>query len=252
MEDNSEPKAIITTIRHGEKDVSGKLTTDGVLQAERKGSKSKYLKGDVILLHSGVERVKDTLVSFAQHMNYDNYSTLESANKLINYQGYVSQYLQYVYDSKEKGILFSKWDEVSGKEAEFDRIVSFLSQENTSSEPEIYPSPKHMAIRLARIIATEIDFATITIPDVRTNFVNGTHEPVLMSFLYYFLQDYSPKDANNFVKSIGGTVDYTEGFDIYIYEDLKSSNKVLFKFKEIEKEVDQIKLKAFCLSENIR
>jgi hypothetical protein len=58
-----------------------------------------------------------------------------------------------------------------------------------------------MAIRLARVLSTEIDLATITIPEIMDNIINGTHEPVLMSFLYYFLQDYNPTDSN-FVDSI--------------------------------------------------
>jgi hypothetical protein len=70
----------------------------------------------------------------------------------------------------------------------------------------------------------------------------------LMSFLYYFLQDYNPTDSN-FVDSIWWSVNYTEGFEIYIYQKINGKSKIIFKFRNIEKEVDQIKLKEFCMSE---
>ncbi|MFS8130830.1 MAG: histidine phosphatase family protein [Candidatus Dojkabacteria bacterium] len=246
----SKPKAIITTIRHGEKDKDGALTERGRQQAAERGDHVHYLQGDIILLHSGVTRVKDTLESFAKHLNLKEDISSDALKNEFNFQSYTSQYLQYVYDSKNKGELFGSWDSVEGREAEEERMAKFLSQNNVSSEPEIYPSPKQMAIRLARVIATQIDFATITVPEVRTNFVNGSHEPVIMSFLYYFLQDFNPSDSL-FLQKIGGSVDFTEGFGIYIYDQPNGSNKVIFKFRDIEKEMDQVKLKEFCLSENV-
>jgi len=245
------PKAIITTIRHGEKDKDGALTERGRQQAAERGDHVHYLHGDIILLHSGVTRVKDTLESFAKHLNLKGDISGETLERELKFQSYTSQYLQYVYDSKNKGELFGNWDNVEGREAEEERMRKFLSQNSSSSEPDIYPSPKQMAVRLARVIATQIDFATITIPEVRTNFVNGSHEPVLMSFLYYFLQDYDPTDIE-FLQKIGGSVDFTEGFGIYIYDQQDGSNKVIFKFRDIEKEIDQSRLKAFCLSESVR
>lgn len=119
---------------------------------------------------------------------------LSNKNPHIDVQmnSFPSHYLQYLYDPKIKGILFSHWDDSTSEEEHLNKINNFLNLRDTSTEKEIFPSPKHMAIRLARILATEIDLATITASDVMNNIINGTHEPVLMSFLYYFLQDYVP------------------------------------------------------------
>lgn len=244
--------AIISTIRHGEKDDSGKLTLNGFRQGGSKGKETKHLKGDIVLLHSGVDRVKDTLTSFANYLGNENITFDEKLiENLHEYNSYISQYLQYLYDSSNKGELFSKWDDLKDPELIDKRMNNFLNLRDKSEEPDIHPSPKQMAIRVARVLSTEIDFATITIPEVRTNFVNGTHEPVIMSFLYYFLQDFEPKSFD-FINEIKGSVDFSEGFDIKIYQDLKGDNKVIFKFRDFIKEVDQFKLKEFCLSEKVR
>ena len=244
--------AIISTIRHGEKDELGKLTLNGFLQGINKGKQTRHLKGDIVLVHSGVDRVKDTLLSFANYLGNKEVAVSEDLIKnLKNYNSYISHYLQYLYDSSNKGLLFKSWDNIKDNEACDRRMNEFLNLRDFSPEPDIFPSPKHMAIRVARVLATEIDFATITIPEVRTNFINGTHEPVIMAFLYYFLQNFQPK-LKNFTKVIGGSVNYSEGFEIRIYQDLKGDNRVIFKFRDIIKDVDQVKLKEFCLSEKVR
>lgn len=248
---NTDLTAIISTIRHGEKDKMGNLTDRGVVQSIDKGKSNKHLRGDIVLLHSGSDRVRDTISSFAQYLGENNVETagrLTSSN--LEYKSFTSHYLQYLYDPSKKGKLFSEWDNVNGEIAEAKRMNDFLNQRDVSSEPEIYPSPKHLAIRLARVIATEIDFSTITTPEVRSNYVNGSHEPVITAFLYYFLQDYSPI-SNDFIGEIGGIVDFCEGFDIEIYQNIKSNNVVIFKFRDIVKEIDQGDLKKFCMSENI-
>lgn len=243
--------AIISTIRHGEKDDKGNLTLKGYELSAIKGSSEKYLKGDVVILHSGVSRVKDTALSFSMYLKNKGIVNInEIINNLANYNNYTSHYLQYLYDNNNKGELFSNWDKVNSIEEENTRMNNFLNQRNISSEPNIYPSPLKMAIRLGRILATEIDFATITIPDVRTNFVNVTHGPVIMSFLYYFLQDYNPI-SNDFIKVINGSINYCDGFSIEIYQNTTKSNSVIFKFREYIINIDQKKLKDFCLKEEV-
>ena len=244
--------AIITTLRHGEKDDDGKLTLNGFFQGSTKGKDTRHLKGDIVLIHSGVERVKDTLISFANYLVQREVAISDDFIKnLHTYNSYISHYLQYLYDSNNKGETFKDWDERISSESGVQYANDFLNLRDKSTEPEIFPSPRQMAIRVARVIATEIDFATITIPEVRTNFVNGTHEPIVMAFLYYFLQDFEPKSFN-FIENIGGRIGYSEGFEVRIYQDLKGDNKVIFKFRDFTKEIDQVKLKAFCLSEKVR
>lgn len=229
--------AIISTIRHGEKDETGALTENGKIQASKAAAIISHLEGDVILLHSVVDRVRDTIINTANSLNPEG-----------SFSNYISHYLHYLYDPSNKGEFFSKWDDVNGiPEKELERMKNFLEMKDKSTEPDIYPSPKQMAIRLGRVLITEIDFATITIPEVRTNFINGSHEPVIMSFLYYFLQDFEPKDPD-FMNKLGRSVDFTEGFEIKVYQTLTDENKVILKFRDFEKEIDQNELRRFCMN----
>ena len=233
---------IISTVRHGEKNNFGELTDQGAIQSTEKGEGIEHLHGDVILLHSGVNRVRETLTHMAKSLQ---------EKPIGSFTDYTSHYLHYLYDPKNKGEYFVKWEEVNGNaEAELNRMKNFLGLGSNSTEPEIYPSPREMAIRLGRVIVTEIDFATITIPEVRTNYINGSHEPVIMAFLYYFLQDFpeesQPKNSN-FLEEINGTLGFTEGFEIKVYQNLRGKNTVIFKFRNITKEIEQEKLKTFCL-----
>jgi len=231
---------IISTVRHGEKDKLGELTEQGAKQAMEKGLGIENLQGDVILLHSGVNRVRESLTWMAK--------SLQKKSNNGTFTDYSSHYLHYLFDPKNKGNYFVKWEEVNGNStAELLRIKSFLELEGNSTEPEIYPSPREMAIRLGRVIATEIDFATITVPEIRTNFINGSHEPVIMSFLYYILQNYHPRHKE-FFKLHKESLGFSEGFEIKVYQNLIGRNKVVLKFRDITKEIDQNKLKDFCRS----
>lgn len=69
--------AVITTIRHGAKDSNGELTSKGHLQGAKRGALTQYLEGNVILLHSGVGRVRNTLLSLANHLHLTNPESLE-------------------------------------------------------------------------------------------------------------------------------------------------------------------------------
>jgi hypothetical protein len=243
--------AVITTIRHGEKDSEGNLTSHGHLQGAKRGAKTHHLGGDIILLHSGVGRVRNTLISLANHIHLTDPDSIKSLSDISsNYQEYTSHYLQYLYDQNQKGILFGTWDDLVDLNLEDERINKFLGLKDKSTEPDIYPSPKQMALRLAKVILTQIEFATITIPETKTNFINGTHEPVIASFLYYFLQNFNPQNSD-FIKEIGGTVEFSDGFDIYIYQNLQGNHKIVFKFRDLEKEIELSELKKFCDSERI-
>jgi hypothetical protein len=231
---------IISTVRHGEKNELGELTEQGAKQAMEKGLGIENLQRDIILLHSGVNRVKESLTWMAK-------SLLKDSGK-GSFTDYTSHYLHYLFNSKNKGKYFVKWEEVNGNiEAELTRMKNFLELESTSTEPDIYPSPREMAVRIGRVIATEIDFATITIPEVRTNFINGSHEPVIMSFLYYFLQNFHPQHKE-FFKLHNISLGFSEGFEIKVYQNLMGKNKAVLKFRDISKEIDQNKLKDFCRS----
>lgn len=227
--------SIITTVRHGHKNDAGELTEIGIEQAKKRGAETQYLKGDTVLLTSGVGRVTDTI----GHITNGFSGSFPEHFRLT----YNSHYLHYLFDSNKKGGLFSRWDNIS--EPQEKRMQDFLNQGDISNEPDIYPSPKVMAVRIARILITQIDFATITVPEVMSNFINGTHEPVITSFLYYFLNNYSPKDVS-FISKIGGIIDYAEGFNLFVYQALNSQTKITFKFREMEFELDQNDLRSFA------
>lgn len=227
--------SIITTVRHGEKDELGELTQAGVQQSALRGKKVSYLKGSTLLFTSGVKRVTETVANLT-----DAFTTQGEFNANNVFE---SHYLHYLYDPTKKGELFSNWDSADHDPAE--RIQDFLNQNMESTEPEIYPSPHQMAVRLARVLITQIDFATITVPDVMSNFVNGTHEPVITSFLFYFLNNFQA-GSGNFINEIGGTIDYAEGFEILIYQALNKPTKLSFQFRDREIALDQNKLREFA------
>ena len=56
-------------MRHGEKDAGGKLTDTGTYQAKLRGVSTKNLDGVVLLFHSGVGRVQDTVRTMAKHLH---------------------------------------------------------------------------------------------------------------------------------------------------------------------------------------
>lgn len=109
--------AIISTLRHGEKDEVGELTKVGHYQGALKGAETKYLDGNVILFHSGIKRVKETITSFAKHLHVsDAEEIINQQESKIEYQNYTSHYLQYLYDPKVKGELFGRamFDKLGG------------------------------------------------------------------------------------------------------------------------------------------
>lgn len=242
--------AVISTVRHGHKDEVGNLTSTGVDQAKIRGITLKHLKGDIILFHSGVGRVKDTIRAVASHLHLNNESELnqELLDK-FNLQDYIAPNLHYLLDPQNKGELFSQWDNmVHTQEESTSRMQRFLNQNDFSAEPDVYPSPKQMAKRMARVIFSQILFASITDSSFRTNFINGTHEPVIMSFLYYYLNDYKD-NSEHFVIDVGGSVDFAEGFDILVYQNLNVISKIEFIFRNIKKELDLNLLKEFSFDD---
>lgn len=226
--------SLITSVRHGHKDDWGELTDIGINQARKIGESIEYLEGETLLFHSGVRRVSKTIEEIYNVKNINH-------GKISSYE---SHYLHYLYNPEVKGNIFSNWDK-STQNPEL-RIDAFLSQGETSDEPEVHPSPREMAIRFARVLITQIDFVTITVPDVMTNFINGTHEPVVMSFLYYFLNDFKSTKSDGFTKGIGGTVGFSEGFNIRVFQKFNMPTRLVFNFRDIEKDMNQNELRKFA------
>lgn len=102
-----------------------------------------------------------------------------------------------------------------------------------------------MARNLTRLIVTQIDFSLITEPDFRTNFINGSHEPVICSFIHYFLNGFS--QAKN-IPWQGNTLNYAEGFEIKVFE-AKTDYRIEFSFRDDSRPIDLRWLKQFISQE---
>jgi len=101
------PTAIITTIRHGEKDETGALTDTGLLQAKSAGLDAHHIKGDIILFHSGADRVKKTILEFGKYLHLTKEQLTNEVIQTGHLQTYISPYLHYLYNLKIKGEYYS-------------------------------------------------------------------------------------------------------------------------------------------------
>ncbi|MEP7204922.1 MAG: hypothetical protein ABI716_01875 [Candidatus Saccharibacteria bacterium] len=239
--------AVLTFMRHGEKDDTGALTHAGHLQAKQSGLTTVHLNGDIILFHSGVGRVKNTIRSMAAHLHLS-----EGQEELLELGEHIADYkvptLHYSKDPKNNGEYFTHWDDIEHTPKNIqNRMDSFLSLGHDSTEPDMYFSPEEMARNIADIIDTEIRFANVTDSMHRVNFINGSHEPVLTSFIYYFLSDYAPQ-STELIKSIGGPIDFAESFDIYIWQVRGRAQEIEFRFRDISKTLILDSLRQFIIS----
>lgn len=236
--------AIISVVRHGEKDESGALTAKGQQQAVIKGIKIPYLKGQVKLFHSGVDRVRKTVELIGGSIN----TTIEKIAQ--NPQGTLSfspnphpitqrNELHYA-PINSNSTYFSAWQSK--------RMQDYLNLHKTSPESGT-PSPQETAVRMATIVYEEIEAALSTSYEQRTNVVIATHEPVVMAFLFYACNSFIPDSKIDFVKAIGGSVGFAEGFDIRVYQDeLGKESLCLLEFRDILVELSIKKLHSFIAS----
>lgn len=229
--------AIISFIRHGEKDDKGLLTQTGKLQATKRGEQLRYLDGNIKLFHSGVQRVKETVETI-------NSVIKPKLQDGVNASATELKELHYELDIQNSSHYFSSWTgKVSTTESN-KRMQAYLNFKNETPEPERVPSPQQVAQRVGRLILKEIEEA-ITKPHLHhTNFINGTHEPVIMAFLFYALNDFKPGNSH-FVEEVGGSINYTEGFDINIYISNTEKIQYLIDFRGFLKELNVDKLRTF-------
>ncbi len=230
-------------LRHGEKDEEGKLTKSGLDQARRAGLVAQDIGGDIMLFHSGVGRVRDTIRTMAAHLNMtpDETASYELGSHIVDY---VSPNLHYLHDPSVKGDFFSHWDDIELTEENIHtRMKNFLS----TAEPEegVALSARKMAQNIAQMIGIEVRFANMTDLNHKVQFVNGTHEPVLMSFIYYFLNNFQPVSPD-FIDKIGGSIDYAESFIVTVCHSSLTNFDVTFRFRDIEKPLNLDALRAFA------
>ena len=107
-------------------------------------------------------------------------------------------------------------------------------------------SPKEMARNIAIMAAIQIRFANMTDNSHLVNFINGTHEPVLMSFLHYFFFDFRPTPDDNVFDIIGEeSINYSESFSFYVYHTGRREYDVEFHFRDLVRPVLTEKLREF-------
>ena len=103
--------ATLTFMRHGEKDDAGDLTGIGHLHAKKSGVKTDHLSGDVILFHSGVGRVRNTIRTIAAHLHLS-----EEQEELLELGDHIADYvvpdLHYLTNPNNKRAYFSRWDDI--------------------------------------------------------------------------------------------------------------------------------------------
>lgn len=239
-------------MRHGEKNASGELTSTGHYQAKQQGIRTKTLDGDIMLFHSGVGRVrdsvKDTVRVMAAHLHLDKETTdqLELGHHIVDY---VAPGLQYFADIDNRGTYYTSWDHPGSQTQQHidDRMRKLLQLDATSPDPGFCYSPLEMARHIAVMIGIEVRFANMTDLSHRVNFVNGSHEPVLMSFLHYFLHDFKPEGCDT-VSEIGGSIDFAESFEIGVYHTSSTDFYVELRFRDLIKAVDLVTLREFGYS----
>ena len=191
----------------------------------------------MILFHSGEARVRDTIQVIGSNLHKQTAEELENIlEERHDLQDYVVPTLHFLKDRNIKSEYFASWQD----ETNDGLLEDFLA--GTLPDPAGYDSLA-MAKNLAKVINTEIQFSLLTSHESKSNFINGSHEPVIMSFLFYALQNFEVKQApKDFLESIGGSIRYTEGFDIIVYqnEDCTADVKLLFRDKLLTLDINAL------------
>lgn len=240
--------AIISVVRHGEKDVQGQLTEKGKQQAVARGIKTQFLSGGIKLYSSGVPRVGHTVAIMGEALPQNIVDVVENTSDSIGGSSLRPETLEELHFElhlQEPSSYFSSWTGVDETpEQQANRMQSYLQKNSVSPEPTTVPAPKLMAQRLSRVLARQIREAVATPCEVTLNIINGTHEPVIMAFLFYVLNGFEP-GSEHFVSVIGGTVQYSEGFDIHVYQKTDGSFRCFLSFRKLFTELELSLLESF-------
>jgi hypothetical protein len=241
----TKPTSLISTLRHGKKNAAGQLEEEGKIQSARKGIQIEHLEGDIILFHSGEQRVKDTIAIIGGNLYKNKEEELtDYLETKFDLQDYTVPTLHFLKDRNERSNYFSNWD----GETNENYLADFINMDSDFTEPERAYSSIEMASNLANILMTQIKFSTLTSEERKANFVNGSHEPVIMSFLYYVLRDEAASESvSEFIERIGGSINYTEGFDIKVFQNGLKLESLILEFRNIEKEITLVNLTELIL-----
>lgn len=239
--------ALITFMRHGQKDAQGALTAAGLDQARQFGLQTSGLDGDMLLFHSGVGRVRDTIRTAAAYLGISGAESKEYqlGEHMVDY---VAPNLHFLVNGDVRGDYTAEWNDASeSPERVSQRMRAFLEYDWRSPDPGIWYSPRQMAQNIAQMIGIQVRFANMTETKHVINIVNGSHEPVLTSFLCYFLQNYDFRSAAC-IDEIGGSIRYAEGFTINVYHNSIRDFDVELRFRDKTLPFDLERARAFAYS----
>lgn len=240
--------ALISVVRHGEKDSLGQLTEKGKQQAVARGIKTQFLSGDVKLYSSGVSRVGNTVAIMGKALrqnSIDVVPNLSSEPDEAAIQPETLEELHFELHLNEPSSYFSSWTGTNETKNEQEtRIQSYLQNNPQSTFPKNAATSLILAQRLSRVLSKQIQEAVATPYSTTLNIINGTHEPVIMAFLFYALNNFSSGN-NNFIHEIGGTVKYSEGFDIHVYQKSDGTFRIYLSFRQFFLELHLSHLQTF-------
>lgn len=234
---------VIDTLRHGEKDSNGALTSEGHQQAALKALVLEHLDGNIHIYHSGAERVQRTVsmikqlikknISAAQHEGFSAEvqecigacSVPESIP-----QSHIRSELHFLIDPTTKGSYYSAWSDHPSIDEAKERARTLLELDIYSPEEGVALSPKQMAQHVAGLIAEQLSYALATPIEEKNNFINGTHEPVLLSFIGYAFNNFS-RPGSSFIESLDRAIDFVEGFHIKAYQSEEGQSLITCTFR---------------------
>lgn len=192
-------------------------------------SGNKRVMKTVSIIHNLIQ--KDMQYVHDNDFNEDIEHHVNGDEELFEIDDHIDNRLHFLYDPKNKGTYFSTWGPESDDSKKTKRMQDFLNLDIVSSDTGIAPSPREMAQRLFSLVLEQINAVISTPYHTRENFINGTHEPVLMSGIFYML-NYLKFGKPDFVEHIGGSVDFTEGFHINIYQRRNGEHILQFVFRD--------------------
>jgi hypothetical protein len=244
--------ALLTIVRHGEKDSNGKLTDHGAKQAVAKGLDTFYLGGGVKLFHSGVDRVQKTTDMIGRFLPYTTRDVMNNPNREQEIEMSEQRFpltaleeLHFDLDKKIQTTYFSPWNFQLSEEQKNKLVQNYLEYEDVQPERGA-PSPKSLARRLGYIVSQSITDAIQTPYDNKTNYVFGTHEPVIMAFLFYALHNFTPGNRT-FTETVGGSVSFAEGFEIRVFQNEENEIRLFLFFRTYFTEFTLEELTSFTL-----
>jgi len=214
---------IIDLIRHAEKsDLEGGLTEKGKEEAKKYGEKLRTEfpeSAGVKVYHSGVERAKETG------------KLLKGESKFIERQRESLTLIGKL--SKEQGEkLITLVNKQTGDET---KAIQFLIDTGGKKPDEETASSKELSRGIAEQILTLVKMTSKFKENSKVNIALVSHSGVIE----HFLVDILKKPRENFLKEIGGMVNFLERVRITVQRQNKETVKILFRFRDYEFEINE-------------